>query len=118
MYFNQDVAEIIFSYLAPPSIIQEPLSYLDFIKFTRLSTLCTGIKSYSKIKWKKFILDHYFSSIVENNKVVASLFFTVIQHNMDVSVRQTYLLLEYKRSIKNKGLLYVGKYVFLLVPFE
>jgi hypothetical protein len=118
MYLNQDVVEIISSFIVPTCIIQEPISYLDFIKFTRLSILCTGIKSQSKIKWRKTILDYYFSSTVENNKVMASLFFTLIYHNMDVSVRQTYLLLEYKKSIKNKGLLYVGKYVFLLVPYD
>jgi hypothetical protein len=118
MYLNQDVVEIISSFIVPTCIIQEPISYLDLIKFTRLSTLCTGIKSQPKIKWRKLILDYYFTSTVENNKVMASLFFTLIYYNMDVSVRQTYLLLEYKKSIKNKGLLYVGKYVFLLVPYE
>jgi hypothetical protein len=118
MYLNQDVVEIISSFIVPPCIIQEPISYLDFIKFTRLSTLCTDIKSQSKIKWRKTILDYYFTSTLENNKVIASLFFTLIFHNMDVIVHKTYLLLEYKNSIKNKGLLYVGKFVFLLVPYE
>ena len=118
MYLNQDVVEIISSFIVPTCIIQEPISYLDFIKFTRLSKLCEDFKSQSKIKWRKTILDYYFTSTVENNKVMASLFFTLIYYNMDVSARQTYLLLEYKKSIKNKGLLYIGKYVFLLVPYD
>ena len=113
MIIPQNLLLEIFSFIYPAFLIPS-INCIDFYPYYEFNK---NLSNERKIRWRREIMN-YFTSTMENNNLIVSFFYITLAKKFILDIHKTYFVVEYSNSKKSKGVLYIGKHIFLICPLN